>query len=240
MKKRVLCYVFLLFVFIFICCLNIFANDANTTVSGWSLTTPYHMGTKNCSYSYDNSSVKTAYEDYFTAAIGLWGNNINMTYTSNLESAVLVLMEYDLTDNEIMGTLNFLYETTTGHKVKCFIVIDPVMFNDPSITVEGKNILLAHEIGHVYGLDHAPSSSSIMYDGYSTTKNVTSQDIWGMKVVTHVHTHGPVVMGTTYDFIDASYHYVTCNSCKGKVKRVHAPNAYGVCACGYTGPFLYP
>ncbi|MBQ6042969.1 MAG: hypothetical protein IJL41_02370 [Clostridia bacterium] len=99
---------------------------------------------------------------------------------------------------------------------------------------------MAHELGHAYGLDVVNNPNSIMNTTFNSAMSVTSQDIWGMKVVTHVHEHGPLVMGNTYEVVDASYHYITCNSCKGKVKRVHAPNAYGVCACGYTGPFLHP
>ena len=104
----------------------------------------------------------------------------------------------------------------------------------------GKYRTIAHELGHVYGLgDMTSFSNHIMYAVYSTTKNVTSDDIWGMKVVTHVHIHGTLFMGT-YEIVDASYHDITCNSCHGKIRRVHSPNALGVCACGYTGPFLYP
>ncbi|MBO7666672.1 MAG: matrixin family metalloprotease, partial [Clostridia bacterium] len=186
-----------------------------------------------------SSAVQAAYRSYVGGGIGLWGTNISMTCISDVDSAGLEIKVSNKITDATASTLVNSVDSETGHRTKCTITIYP-NFDLTSHTYDGKIRTIAHELGHVYGLGHVTFTSSIMYGVYSTTKDVTSQDIWGMKVVTHIHSHGVLVLGTTYEFIDATYHYITCNSCKGKIKRVHTPDGNGVCSCGYTGPYVYP
>ena len=213
--------------------------DPNTANSGWAFSSqPGHMGTKDLTYSYFDSAALSAYSTFVNGGIALWGDNINMTYTSDSSEAGLVIYKIDLPSKATASTQVISYDSQTGHRTLCRINIYSASFD--SNATAGKYRTIAHELGHVYGLgDMTSFSNHIMYAVYSTTKNVTSDDIWGMKVVTHVHIHGTLFMGT-YEIVDASYHDITCNSCHGKIRRVHSPNALGVCACGYTGPFLYP
>lgn len=244
MNKKTVLIISISLIVSFTLCFNVFASsdlddvDANTIISGWSFSGAPHMGTKNLTYTYLSNAVKNAYDGYITDGKSLWGNNINMNYSSSYSDSVLTIVASSMESSASMGLSIGDWESNTDHITLCAVLINTQVFD--SYSYAGKIRAVAHELGHVYGLGEISSSSSIMYPYYSTTNNVTNNDIWGMKVVTHVHEHGPIVMGTTYEVLDASYHNVTCNSCKGKIRRVHAPNANGVCACGYTGPFLYP
>lgn len=213
--------------------------DPNTAISGWAFSSqPGHMGTKNLTYSYYDSTVLSAYSTFVDGGIALWGDNINMTYTSDPSEAGLVFYKIDLPSKATASTQVISYDSQTEHRTKCVIYIYSDYF-DSNVT-DGKYRTIAHELGHVYGLgDMTSFANHIMYAAYSTTKNVTSDDIWGMKVVTHAHIHGTLFMGT-YEVVNASYHDITCSSCYGKIRRVHSPNGFGVCACGYTGPFISP
>ena len=185
-----------------------------------------------------SSAVQAAYSSYVGGGIGLWGTNISMTCISDVDSAGLEIKVSNKITDATASTLVNSVDSETGHRTKCTITIYP-NFNLTSHTYDGKIRTIAHELGHVYGLGHVTFTSSIMYGAYSTTTNVISQDIWGMKVVTHAHIHGTLFMGT-YEVVNASYHDITCSSCYGKIRRVHSPNGFGVCACGYTGPFISP
>jgi len=228
---------------IFICCFRIFAYDldeldANTTVSGWAFSTqPGHMGTKDVNYAYNSLTSFTLLSARVVGAKTLWGTNINMTHTSSNSEAGIIFYINDLPSGTLAKTLVISVDSSTDHRTLCKIETNANAY--ATYTDEEWYIFIAHEIGHAYGLGHVNNSSSIMYSHYDPAMGITSNDIWGMKVVTHQHVHGTLFIGT-YEVVDATYHTITCNSCKGKVTRVHAPNAYGVCACGYTGPFLYP
>ncbi len=213
--------------------------DPNTDVSGWAYSTqPGHMGTSSITYSFAYSSLYSVYNSTVISGKNLWGSNISLSYTSDSSNAVLVFLADDLSVFDAAAITDVCaIDNSTGHRTKCYITIDPNVFINCSEEVNA--VIIAHELGHVFGLGHVDNSYSIMNPGYATTMSVTSNDIWGMKVVTHAHIHGTLFMGT-YEVVNASYHDITCNSCHGKIRRVHAPNALGVCACGYTGPFLYP
>ncbi len=243
MKRRILFSIILFALIVFVCCFSIFAQDlddvnANTALSGWAFSTqPGHMGKKEITYSFYPPNLRATYDSYVISGKALWGTNIKMTYTALDNTADIVFSVFaDLSDIAAVTQVDS-YDSTTGHRIQCHIYLNSALFSLMSSSI--KSICIAHEIGHAYGLGHVDNTSSIMYDDFHTGMSVQSEDIWGMKVVTHVHIHGTLFMGT-YEVVDATYHTVTCNSCKAKITRVHAPNAYGVCACGYTGPFLYP
>ena len=120
---------------------------------------------------------------------------------------------------------------SNGHRTKFTITIYSVNFLGSYTNVNGRNRTIAHEIGHAYGLGDISQSSNIMYGSYSTLKQVTTQDIWGMKVVTHQHNHSSSTTGT-YSQLNASYHNVVCSSCYGIYKQDHS-YVNGICSkCG--------
>lgn len=215
-------------------------TDPNTAYSGWAYSSlPGHMGTKYLLYAYESSSVENEYKSYVQGGIALWESHINMNPSSSA-SAGLVINVSAAASTATAATSVQSYYPSNGHRTHCTITIYSTNFNASSHIYAGKIRTIAHELGHVFGLGHVSNSGSIMNGSYSETKNVTTSDIWGMKVVTHQHNHGSATSGTWYSYIDISYHYVRCNSCGGIYKQIHSQNSSGACACGYTGPILYP
>ena len=202
----------------------------NTSVSGWAYSTqPGHMGTKNTTYSYESADIKGIYENYVLGGIALWGTNISMTYTPTQAAATGL---FGVTDGAVDYTATTFVSGvgSNGHRTKYSINISSVNFNSSSNA--GRYRTIAHEIGHAYGLGHVANSGQIMYGTYSTTKNVTTQDLWGMKVVTHVHMHSTSTTGTYSEYSHA-YHKVVCSSCKGIYLQTHTFSG-GVCSkCGF-------
>lgn len=191
------------------------------------------MGQRASTYSYESSTVQSAYGSYVSGGISLWGTNIAMSYTSSVPNAVGVFGVTDAAVNYNAATLVTSVNSSTGYRTGYTITISSQNFNSSSKTTAGKYRTIAHEIGHAYGLGHVPSSSNIMYSYYSATKNVTSQDIWGMKVVTHIHQHSSSTTGT-YSEYSVDSHKVLCSSCGGIYIRAHTFSS-GVCTkCGYT------
>ncbi|MBQ6042970.1 MAG: hypothetical protein IJL41_02375 [Clostridia bacterium] len=120
MNKRILFSTILILLIVFIYCFGVFASDlddidANTTVSGWSLWTPYHMGSKDLTYSFASMNLYTTYYPYVSNGGNLWGTNINLTFTTDPSSACLVFTVGTLPDNSIAVMQIDSYDQTTGH-----------------------------------------------------------------------------------------------------------------------------
>ncbi len=205
-------------------------TSANTSVSGWAYSTQSgHMGVKTSNYTFDSSTTYNTYSTYLSNGIALWGTNISMGYTSQSTAKGLIIAS-DAASDATASTLVVSVDSN-GHRTKFTITIYSVNFLGSYTNVNGRNRTIAHEIGHAYGLGDISQSSNIMYGSYSTLKQVTTQDIWGMKVVTHQHNHSSSTTGT-YSQLNASYHNVVCSSCYGIYKQDHS-YVNGICSkCG--------
>jgi len=212
-------------------------TDANTSVSGWAYSSLLgHRGSKIMTYCFTDSSVQNKYGSLAESAKALWGSYVNVVLISS--GANLVIHEYSDPTSTTTAYTTVVSVDSNNHRTGIAIYINDPWFNLSGHTNEGKKRTLAHEMGHAFGLGHVSNSASIMNGGYSTTKNVTSDDQHGMSVVTHAHVHGTDTVGI-YSFKNAATHYTVCNYCLGKYTQVHILNpAHTVCTrCGYTGPF---
>ena len=136
------------------------------------------------------------------------------------------------------AAVEYLTGNTTNYHIVTYAlyICAPYVLESLSDTVKAK--IIAHEIGHAYGLGHTIQSNHIMYgtgsDTWKASAYVTSQDIWGMKVVTHAHMHNPATITGQYYLLDDTYHQVLCSSCKALILQAHTYNLYNICTrCGY-------
>ncbi len=209
-------------------------TNPNTDVSGWDYSTQEgHMGTKYSTFTYSSSEVQSKYGLYIIGGINMWGSHINMNYVSQYsEGMFYAQLDTSRAPNAATIADTLVLECNSeGHRIGYLITIYPSVFD--TLTDSKKVKTIAHEIGHAYGLGHAPSSSSIMYGYVADSMSITSQDVWGMKIVTHQHTHSASTTGT-YKKLNPTYHYVTCDSCYGIYKQEHSFSSAGTCTkCGF-------
>ena len=249
MKKRI--YTFFLILLCFIIGFNvIYASPLDDLITddftGWIYSSANgHMGSKFIYYKYTNGDVKEKYSTYVDEGMGLWGTVISAIESPKTTEGVIDALPDVSTDAtaRTKGTnptakTSGREKDSFGHFYKWKITIFENNFDDNA--EKGKIRTLAHEFGHVYGLGDLRSSeysSQIMYGTYSTSKNVKDPDIWGMKVVTHSHTHD-TTSTYTYSSEDDSYHMKRCNECQGYFEEAHTwvdlGGIYRCTICGYT------
>lgn len=204
---------------------------ANTGVSGWAYSTQSgHMGKKASTYTFDSSYTYNVYSNYFTNGTALWGTTISAAYTPQTTSATGIVAESDASSDAV-ATTSVISVNNSGHRTKYQITIYSMNFFASWSSVPGRNRVIAHEIGHAYGLGHVNQANDIMYDTYSDSTQVTSQALWGMKVVTHQHNHSSSTSGSFSQYNEL-YHKVLCSSCKAIYLQDHS-YVNGTCTkCG--------
>lgn len=205
-----------------------YASDISSfltdTTTGWAkYSSNSHMGSKSSAFTYASDDVKETYSEYVEEGIDLWGSYI----TCSESSSTSAMGEFTVSDMDsgANAVTDASYYTSTGHRSSWTITIYSVNFDGNSD--EGKYRTIAHEIGHAYGLHHVSDSSKIMYGTYSASKNVTSTDRAGMRVMTHAHTHSSSY-SKTYEQYTSTKHKVRCNSCKAYLLE----SCTSDCVCG--------
>ena len=190
--------------------LSWFSTDETT---GWGICGIHkmnylHMGSKTTTYTYVSAAVKSVLQSSFEAGIDMWGSYISCDESST-SSAGIVSLVTNLS-NFTARVRIVASETDENHVGEWEMEVNAINFQNCSTA--GQKRTIAHEIGHVYGLDHVSNENQIMYHTYSEDKNVTANDRNGMKVMTHVHTHSNV----NYDrvMLENNYHEKRCPTCK--------------------------
>lgn len=196
-----------------------------------------HMGSKSTTYQYSSSAVRDEYSSFVLGGISLWGSAINCTQRSSSAAGVITASALDNNAHARTGTTP---DNSTMHITSWTITIYSQSFDSNSSQLKTRTI--AHEIGHVYGLDHVNYSSQIMFVGGSETKSVTSYDIAGMNVMTHSHSHNGTYSTSKEQYTMYS-HKVRCNTCKAYYTSLCSHTTYHAgtehyysanCSCGNT------
>lgn len=182
---------------------------------GWSIDESCHTNGTTITYSFSttDSALTNSYKTYTIEGASKWNDVVNIINKTDGTGTGEISTIYDA--NTAM-VAKFTIPTTNGtdangHLKEWSIVMNRA-YNITSIT-------MAHEFGHVIGLNDLYESKNrdkIMY-GYSLSKasEPTSLDEWGAKVITGVHSSH----NWRYEFYDitntGNRHIRYCTSCNG-------------------------
>lgn len=170
-----------------------------------------HMGQKYTTYTYENISVQLDYTTYFQQGIALWGSAITCVSSAASPDGTIKTMDDQNYNAYANASVNY---DSNGHVTTWTITINIHHFD--SLPEDKKAVVLAHELGHFYGLAHVTSSREIMCDGsFNDSGGPTERDFAGMSVMTHNHTHNGSYGKTYKYFVTTPFtHRVTCTTCK--------------------------
>ncbi len=195
--------------------LNVFAHSMNSlyntdNTTGWTYN-DYHMGKKADTYRFTSTTVEQKYGTYMTNAASIWGNSISFTKSSS--GRVPISQLYSNTPGRLASTSTDYYDNETIYSTS--LVIHYNNF-DALSSNEQKNETLAHEIGHIYGLDHFDGDGG-KYLMHSTSLDVSikPKEIAGMNCMTHSHVHSypSHYTLTYYSSINNNQHVSRCPTC---------------------------
>lgn len=174
--------------------------------SGWQKLDNRHMGSKYTTFSY--GTCLTTYYDEIQAGISMWGSYINFTQVSS--NAMGTIQSVDDYYYGYSAYVNSAYNSQ-GHVTSWTLTIYQDEFNY-EINRSNAAVVIAHEIGHIYGLGHVTRDRDIMYNDFSGNQRVSSFDKLGMMVMTHSHVH---IDETTYAIQQHSVaqHRKRCETC---------------------------
>lgn len=189
-----------------------FSTDSST---GWNTLGWKHLGSRNTTYTYGPLFIEYGYSDVLSNALALWGSSY-ITMTLNVTSSNKILVD------NASGLSAYAYVESSydsNYHINRW-TMTLVHHSIASLSSTGKSKVIAHEIGHIAGLDHVENASSIMNRYYSSSMGVRTQDRRGMEVCTHQHTHSGSY-SKTYEPYSANGHKTRCTYCKAYSLDVH-------------------
>nr|MDD6335383.1 matrixin family metalloprotease [bacterium] len=205
------------------------------------------MGSKSTVGKFDDAQVQSSYSSIISSGKALWGSAINFSTTAPGNAGVQNIITSSSTPNTEgpASTQIISINASSGHITQWRMTIYSALFDEKATDMKKK--IIAHEIGHVYGLDHlydASKYTSLMYGGYaggSSAQTLQQDEILGMNLLTHTHTSHSFPAFT--QVVGGNSHRSICSGCKGYREAAHATDYYtwynssqhkNVCVCGYT------
>jgi len=180
-----------------------------------------HMGSEYTSYSFSDQSVyyegveiePDSYEDLIESAEAMWvdkgkeisGNNdyqiIDMEDLESGGMGTIQLVDYPYKRSPARTRVKWISDPDTDYLItEWTLYINVARFEERNddgtyrYDIETKRNIIAHEIGHIFGLGHAEDTGQIMYESFkineetgkikSGTEEITESDIQGMEICT--------------------------------------------------------
>lgn len=196
------------------------------STSGWTLYST-HRGSIVSDYKFFNSEIKNRYSSDMKTSIAMWGSHISMEETSVSGYGTITVVN-DQSSGAYATT--YPYGDGYGHTGENYkIAINQANYDDayPSI----KKVVLAHEIGHVYGLNHYNDRSKIMNPEALSFMTISDSEFAGIDACTHRDSH----TSFTYVGYSGSYHIARCTHCKAYTYQAHyySSSSNACVKCGY-------
>lgn len=223
---------------------------------GWSIDEDFHAGTTTIAYrvySETGAVLSPLFCLKISQGAALWNPTVNITTDTGNATTVGDIYIYDILETDTVARFTNYFADANGHLTEWEIQINNLYYNEFTPDV------IAHELGHVIGLNDLYDISNVnklMYGFVSGTATApTTSDIWGAKVITgqhstHTWTSDPYRVHTCtdcggygehigvfpYSQHNASYHKATCKACGNTVYESHTNSIAGICKlCGYEG-----
>ena len=218
------------------------------TDTGWDIW-EYHIGSPSTVYRFDESilSLTDAQKQLFVKAINKWNGVTNYSLDPPASEDILISMSHsadspnyirisandsgDPLDKKLYDTEEHSYwsamtrhpeRNSEGLVTQWTMHIRKELFSQNTTYSDHRIInLIAHEIGHVYGLDHYyengsdSNSMNIMNHTSGNVRYIRDIERIAMQVVTHQHTHTDSfeILESTHPNY-ATSHKAVCSSCK--------------------------
>ncbi|MCL2082735.1 MAG: hypothetical protein FWH04_05835 [Oscillospiraceae bacterium] len=144
----------------------------------------YHAKSKKYNYRYVDARVKNKYASIFDSGIKIWGTYIDMKENNK---SVNIVREVHI-DKESILARSPINAIKKQHITQWIIEINiNSAFMKKAADVRAR--VLAHEIGHVYGLGHVQYSVGGRLMSNEENAKLSNAERLGMTVVTGVHKH---------------------------------------------------